>query len=145
MKPQHVADIHRGLCAKANCPHLDKINYMDPCRGCPLGHFPPYQRSGCEKQEKPPRYKKPRPQKRPAPRPGDILALVIKKVTGEAAGCGPCSVWVKKMNDWGWRECWHHRGEIIDRLIEEAARRGHTITKRKMWSLFAAAWKEARK
>jgi hypothetical protein len=46
-KPKEVAEIHRGLCQSAGCQFLDKLNYNDPCIGCPENHFGPYMRAGC--------------------------------------------------------------------------------------------------
>lgn len=41
-KPASVARVHREICDRQRCDHLDKINYLDPYSACPNGHFGPY-------------------------------------------------------------------------------------------------------
>lgn len=39
-KPLHVAQIHRDMCRRKGCPHLDQIDYVANCCACPERHFP---------------------------------------------------------------------------------------------------------
>ncbi len=44
MKPSSVAAVHREICSRAACRHLQTIDFNDPCAACPEGHWGPYQR-----------------------------------------------------------------------------------------------------
>lgn len=76
--------------------------------------------------------------------PGLVLAVVIKQVTGEPA-CAACLSRASQMNEWGWIKCWKKRKTIEGWLIEEAAKRGIKVAKKRASSLLAAAFREYRK
>lgn len=78
------------------------------------------------------------------PKPGDLLARIIKKITGETGGRCACNAHKAQMNKWGWWGCWRERKTIIGWLCEEAAKRGHPIDKASAMALFKAALKELR-
>ena len=144
MKPQRVADIHRGLCESARCPHLETLNYNDPCIGCPEGHFGPYMIQGCDG----PRNVDARLQSSPVvrlPKPGDVFSTIIFQLTGQrTANCGVCGERKRQMNEWRWWGCCKNRKVIVGWLVEEARKRGHEIDNRAMYGLFVAAVKEVR-
>jgi len=48
MKPVQVAQIHRDICRREKCPHLEALNFNDPCAACPEGHWGRYEIAGCE-------------------------------------------------------------------------------------------------
>jgi hypothetical protein len=77
--------------------------------------------------------------------PGDILSSAILKLTGrEISMCGICGLRRTAMNEWGWWSCWRHRNEIAGWLVEEARKRGHTVTQGAAVDLLRAAFKELR-
>lgn len=41
-----TARVRRNICEAAKCPHLDTIDYTDPCAVCPAGHWGKHTR--CE-------------------------------------------------------------------------------------------------
>lgn len=143
MKPPEVAEIHRSICESGQCEFLDRIDYTDPCAFCPNGHFGRHEQTGCKESAQDLSQRAPLKKRGPSMRaPGDVLAYVIWKVTGEMVGfCGACGDRVQKMNLWGWPGCMARKEEIIGWLIEEAGKRGHKITKRRVVSLLAAALK----
>jgi hypothetical protein len=75
--------------------------------------------------------------------PGSLLALIIHQITGQVpSSCMACNERVRKMNIWGWLGCWQHRDEIIQWLVEEAAKLGHKIDGKIVYGLLRAAVKE---
>ncbi len=83
------------------------------------------------------------PNKVLGPRPGDVLSLMIKKVTGRhAATCGVCVARMRRMNEEGWWWSWKNRDLILGWLTDEAAKRGHAITDSHALSLFRATFAE---
>ena len=77
--------------------------------------------------------------------PGALLKRAIQTMTGDTPGPGcACNRRCKKMNDWGWWGCWRNRDTIAGWLVEEAAKRGHTVTPSAAMTLLRAAVKEAR-
>lgn len=75
--------------------------------------------------------------------PGDLLAIVIQKVTGlnKPLSCG-CAARQAQMNEWGWLGCLRHRKTIIEWLVQEAARRGHPIESKAAVTFLKAAVRE---
>jgi len=146
-----VTDIHRRLCESARCPHLDTLNYSDPCIGCPEGHFGPYMGKGCDGPQI-----MGAPEFTPKgalkgtfpvrlPKPGDMFSMIILKLTGQrTANCGVCGERKRQMNEWRWWGCWKHRHVIVGWMVEEARKRGHEIDNRAMYGLFVSAVKEVR-
>jgi hypothetical protein len=78
-------------------------------------------------------------------KPGDILALAIRKTTGTGPCPNKCRARIAQMNEWGWWKCWLNRKTIAGWLSEEAARRGHQITDDSALDFLKAAFKELRK
>jgi hypothetical protein len=83
------------------------------------------------------------PNKVIGPHPGDVLSLLIHKVTGRyASTCGVCVGRMKMMNDKGWWWCWKNRALILSWLTDEASKRGHAIEDSHAKTLFRAAFAE---
>lgn len=81
---------------------------------------------------------------RSLPRPGSLLAGIIHHTTGERP-CGACLDLAAEMDRHGWWWSWTHRDDIIDRLVEEAAKRGHQVPKATIAGLLRAAFHEMRR
>ncbi|MCC6683119.1 MAG: hypothetical protein IT445_19660 [Phycisphaeraceae bacterium] len=79
------------------------------------------------------------------PQPGDLLAWMIRRVTGQPPCPMRCADRRRQMNEWGWLGCWRHRDEILTWLADEARRRGHDIGNAKLIGLMKAAIAELRK
>jgi hypothetical protein len=149
-KLDYVARVHRNICAEANCSFLDKLNYSDPCIGCPEGHFGVYQVEGCEDRSHvnsivAPSDARDTPAADHLLQPGDLFSTIILNITGKSIqNCGVCRERKRAMNKWGWWKCWLNRKIIIGWLCEEAAKRGHGIGGSEMLGLFKAAFRELR-
>ncbi len=77
--------------------------------------------------------------------PGYLFSTVIKTITGRyAVTCGRCMERMGMMNRWGYWGCWKNRAVIVNWLLEEAAGRGHKVSRAQVWSLFQAALREVR-
>lgn len=152
MKPPEVADIHREICEREGCEFLDRLDYHDECAACPNGHWGRYGAVECAGDPKPfdaARTPSPVPPEVTGlsviAKPGDLMAAIIFKVTGQRSGmCGPCAERVRQMNEWGWFRCWLNRKTILRWLAEEAAKRGHPIEEAKLTELLKIAFREAR-
>lgn len=152
IKPQRVVRIHRRLCEQAKCPLLDKINYNDPCVGCPEGHFGQYVSAGCEDVGHASRLPSGNRDGLPTTetsilKPGDLFGLVIFKITSQrTANCGICGQRKAQMNRWGWLGCLRPRNRkiIVGWICGEAAKRGHLIEEGSAFDLFKAAFRELR-
>lgn len=85
------------------------------------------------------------PRAEPWHRPGSVLKVAIRLVTGDepSSGCG-CSDRAGQMNAWGWWGCWKQRKTIAGWLAEEAQKRGHELDQAKALPLLLAAWREVR-
>jgi hypothetical protein len=78
--------------------------------------------------------------------PGDMFSNVLKVITGRyAVTCGRCMNRMGEMNRWGWWGCWKNRETIIGWLLEEAAGRGHKVSREHVFSLLVAAFREIRR
>lgn len=139
MKPAETIRTHRSLC------RLCASKAHDPCASCEHGQWGRYNRANCGEDSTPVVRTSGQiaPAEPSATRPGDMLARVIYKITGQQAGNCSCSKRQAQMNEWGWFGCWLHRKEIIRWLSEEAVRRGHPTGAGTLRSLFFAALKEA--
>lgn len=84
-------------------------------------------------------------QRRRRLQPGDLLAWMIRIVTGQSPCPMRCADRRRQMNAWGWIGCWRHRDEILTWLADEARRRGHDIGNAKLIGLMKAAIAELRK
>lgn len=98
---------------------------------CGLGKF-----SGAEPQREP-RPKGAFPPAPRVPRPGDVLARIIKSATGiDANSVDPttgkrscrCKHLQAEMDRWGWWGCWRNRQKIVEHLAAEAAKRGLAVS-----------------
>lgn len=76
--------------------------------------------------------------------PGDLLGIVIYKITGENP-CKACDRRRKEMNKWGWLGCWRNREKIIGWILLESKKRGHDVGAGEVLSLMKAAMGEIRK
>jgi hypothetical protein len=77
--------------------------------------------------------------------PGHMFSLVISKITGRyAVTCGRCMERMGQMNRWGWWGCWRNRETIVNWMLDEAAGRGHRVSREHVFSLFQAALHEIR-
>lgn len=78
--------------------------------------------------------------------PGHIFSSVIRAITGRyAVTCGRCMERMGQMNKWGWWGCWKHRDTIIGWMMDEAAGRGHKVSRQQISSLWKAALAEIRR
>lgn len=77
-------------------------------------------------------------------RPGDLLAIAIKRITG-IAPCGACGIRKKQMNAWGWWGCWKNRETIVRWIVEEGAKRGYEVSSKSALSLLKGSFLEVRK
>ena len=60
------------------------------------------------------------------PKPGNVLKTLILYATGGKVKHGvQCEAFRRRMNAWGWRGCWKHRGEILRRIKEQATQHGY--------------------
>lgn len=76
-------------------------------------------------------------------RPGDLLAWIIRKVTGIEPGpyCS-CRQRQEQMNEWGWLGCFRKRATILTWISDEAGKRGHAIGRAAALDLLRAAVRE---
>lgn len=153
LKPQGVAEIHREICARENCRFLDKLDYEADCAACPDGHWGRYGAAECGDTPlsisavgRAPAKGVSLPPISSIRQPGDLMAALIFRITGQMAGtCGPCAGRVRQMNQWGWMRSWLNRKIILSWLTEEAAKRGHPIDQPSLLELLRVAFKEARR
>lgn len=110
-----IAIIRREICLAAHCPHQTGLRYDDPCAACPAGHWGVYDKRACENAP-------PKPSSLRPPRPGEYLARLLTRLTGETASphCS-CHARATQMDTWGWWGCLAHRSEILSWLLEAAA------------------------
>ena len=80
----------------------------------------------------------------PVTSPGRLLALVIKRITGQGPCPAKCAARIRQMDEWGWWRCWRNRKTIAGWLVEEALRRGHQVSESNALDLLRAAFKELR-
>jgi hypothetical protein len=77
--------------------------------------------------------------------PGHVFSSIIQVITGRyAVTCGRCMERMGQMNNWGWWGCWQHRETILNWIFEEAAGRGHPVSRERISTLFVAALREIR-
>jgi hypothetical protein len=137
VKPDAVIRIHQHLCP------LCAGKAHDPCASCDHGKWGRYTFVGCND---PTRATSPaRHSRTSTARPGDLLALLILRVTGQQSGNCACEQRQQQLNAWGWWQCYRNRTTVIGWLCEEAAKRGHPISADKALSLFKAALLEVRR
>jgi hypothetical protein len=77
-------------------------------------------------------------------RPGDILAITIRKITGASPCPQTCRERIRTMNAWGWWKSWRNREQIATWLAQAARDRGHQITDKIALDLLKSAFKELR-
>lgn len=139
--PPEVAEIRREMCLRSKCDTAHDFN--DPFAACAIAGWGRYH-SSCESVNRPAfnEEKKAKSVASILP-PGDLLKIVIQKITGAVAGpnCS-CNTRAAQMNAWGWCGCWRRRDVIVGWLSEEAARRGHEMDARRVRGLLRAAWRE---
>ncbi|MEM1213438.1 MAG: hypothetical protein AAGI68_14215 [Planctomycetota bacterium] len=87
----------------------------------------------------------PVPPRDPWYKPGSVLKVAIRLVTGDepSAGCG-CDGRARQMNAWGWWGSWRRRQTIAGWLVEEARTRGHELDQAGALPMLVAAWREVR-
>jgi hypothetical protein len=94
----------------------------------------------------PPRRELPTSIRRPKKRithPGDLLSIMIYRVTGRSArACDPCVAHMIKMNEKGWIWCFRNRHTIYGWLAEAAAVHKIKVDNASAAALFRAAWRE---
>jgi hypothetical protein len=76
-------------------------------------------------------------------RPGDLLAWIIRKVTGVQPGpyCS-CRQRQQQMNEWGWKGCFTNRSTILAWIADEAGKRGHVVGRAAALDLLRSAVRE---
>jgi hypothetical protein len=98
----------------------------------------------------------PKPPRRILPRPGEVLAKIIKSATGidpekvdpvraRTNGCGACKSLQAEMDKNGWFWCYFHRAEIIAQVKLNAAEHGIQIDSDSLCGLIRAGFREWRK
>jgi hypothetical protein len=141
-----VAKTRRDICRRAACPHLEILNFNDPCAACPEGHWGRYEIAGCEDGNRiVPDARLPHAGNNGSLRPGSLLSSLIFKVTGQSTKtCGVCGARMGMMDRNGWRWCWKNRSTIIGWVLDEAAKRGHKINNQVALALLKATFVEIR-
>lgn len=125
LKPENVARIHYGICARENCAHISTLNYLDPCDSCPSGHFGPYIMCQSDHPRLPvePIAHIPFGMPRPSVQgPGTVLTVMLATLgIHPAVGC-QCKARASTMDTNGCTWCLEHIDQIVGWIKEEANR-----------------------
>jgi len=143
MVPAAIHEARGNICkvCKTPCTERDSLDLTDACTSCPIGSWPMWDCGMPVAGHEPTR--RPLERGRVLARPGDLLAIVIGKITGaHYTHTCDCAQRAAAMNEWGWWGCWTRRQMILGWLREEAAKRGHKVEQGAILELFLAAIRE---